>query len=856
MMRSSLWPHLALITLLACTPTLLHAQEAPSETPSDGIRLPDYSRTTQSNAYSVESNPAGLGFMNTQEFAYAIQLATPDAEGTVKDAHALFYGMGGGGFGLGFGAQWLTSPQLGASLSRYRKYTVAGAFGDSESFSLGIGYNFFGSDTSERLNDLSSVDLGLQWRLSQHVGISTFVRDVNAPFIKENQSLPRRYGAGFAVRAWDGRFIYDQDFTHIQDSEQIRVSPRLAIEPISGLRFFARGEWDVSSGGVAGDSGLVAATAGLELSAGFAGIMSGVHLQEVNTENKITGHTHSIWFSANKQRALFNLTEEWVMVDLNSPFSELPISGLFGPSSNSYTKLLLDLDRMSQDSTVKGVVLNLAGPGLGYAQAWELRQRMEALRAKGIKVVALLQSAQTKSVYLANGADKIFITPNTMYEPNGLIAQLVNYKGILKRFGINAEFMRVRDYKTAPEAYVYDKPSPQSLEQTGDYISAIFDALIQSFASRNKTPAQARAMVDHTPLMPLEAKQQGFVDGVLYPHELEGQLEKLYGPITLRPAYIRPESSEYQWRKRPEIAVVVIDGSIIQGANASSPLSSGAMTGSSTIVNTLQTLSRDSNVKAIVLRINSPGGSALASDIIYRELRRTAQRKPVIASMSNYAASGGYYVAAGADEIMATPITLTGSIGIFAGKFSVEKLTKEYGVNVTNITRGMRAGGQSILEPFSMEQRKALTKYLVYLYRLFLEQAAHTRPLTAEQIDSYGRGHVWTGTRAAEVKLIDSTGSLIDAIRRAEALGGIPAYDASVKVYPSASGGLGSGLLGVKMPASLQHIVKTYMGNNSSLMNTPLMQKHLSALERSVLLLLHYNSSEAVMMPNVAIDVR
>lgn len=851
MMRSSLWPYFGLITLIACAPALLHAQE----TPSDGVRLPDYSRTTQADAYSVESNPAGLGFMNTQEFAYAIQLATPDSEGTVKDAHAVFYGMGGGGFGLGFGAQWLTSPDLGADLSRYRKYTVAGALGNAESLSLGIGYNFFGSDRSERLDDLSSIDLGLQWRLNEHVGISAFTRDVNAPFIAEGTSLPRRYGAGFAVRAWDGRFIYDQDFSHVQDSEQVRVSPRLVIEPLSGLRFFARGEWAVSSGGVAGDSGLIAATAGLELSAGFAGVMSGVHMQQVATENKITGHTHSIWLSTNKKRALFNLTEEWVMVDLNSPFSELPISGLFGPSSTSYTRLLVDLDRMSQDSTIKGVVLNLAGPGLGYAQAWELRQRMDALRARGVKIVALLQSAQTKAVYLANGADKIYITPNTTYEPNGLIAQLVNFKGILKRFGVNAEFMRVRDYKTAPEAYVYDKPSSESLEQTGDYISAIFQEFIGSFSSRDKTAAQARVMVDNTPLMPLEAKQQGFVDGVMYPHELEGQLEKLYGPITLRPAYVRIRTGEYQWRKRPEIAVVVIDGAIIQGPNTSSPLSSGSMTGSTTIAQTLQALSRDPNVKAIVLRINSPGGSALASDIIYRELRRAAQRKPVIASMSNYAASGGYYVAAGADEIFATPITLTGSIGIFAGKFSVQKLTEEYGVNVTNIARGARAGGQSLLEPFTMEQRKALTKYLVYLYRLFLEQAAHTRPLTAEQIDSYGRGRIWTGTRAAEVKLIDSTGSLIDAIRRAEALGGLSAYDASIKVYPSVSAGLGPSLLGVELSASLQHIVKTHLGG-LPLVNAPLMKKHLSALERSVLLLLHFESSEAVMMPNVAIDIR
>lgn len=797
--------------------------------------------------------------MDTFELGYTLQMPTPDAEGTVDDGHALFMGLGFGSLGLGFGAQWLTKPNLGGALSRYRKYTLAAAFGDGETVSLGLGYNFFGSDTSERLDALESVDFGMQWRLSRYLGLSIFGRDLNAPFLREGEALPRRFGAGVAFRAWNGRFIIDQEFTHVQNSGQLRVSPRLVVEPLAGLRLFGRGEWAVSSGSVAGDSGLVAATMGLELSLGFTGVQSGVHVTNVDTQNKLTGHSHSMWISANKQRSLVNFTQEWILVDLSTTFSELPVSGLFGPSAKSYAKLLIDLDRMSADPTVKGIILNIAGPGLGYAQAWELRQRMQALRAKGKKIVALLQSSGTKAVYLANGADKIYMPPNTTYEPNGLSGQLVNYQGILKKFGINAEFLRVRDYKTAPEAFVNRVPSPQSLEQTGEYLDALFKTFISSFADRKKDAATATAMVDNVPLMPLEAKSQGWIDDVIYPDELKKKVEKTFNTsIILRRQYTRLKSSEYKWNTKPEIAIVVVDGSIVQGSSGSSPIGDESFSGSSSIVGALERLKKDSNVKAIILRVNSPGGSALASDVIYRELRRAAQKKPVIASMGNYAASGGYYVAAGAEEIYATPVTLTGSIGIFAGKFSVQKLANDYGVTITTLARGKRAGGFSIFTPFTPQQKKALSKYLAYLYRLFLQQAANTRPLTADQIDKYARGRVWTGKRAAELKLVDKTGSLIDAIRQAEKLTGLSPYEAQVNIYPKSSGGIGAGLSASVTDSQLLTMIAPHLGllQTPKLLKKHPILKHLSTLERSVFLLLRYNNGEALMLPPVAIDIQ
>lgn len=852
MLRQTRRAALLATSLLITLSTSAMAQPSPS----DGVRLPDRSMTIQSDAASVEVNPAGLGFMKTVELGYTAQLAAPDSAGVVDEGHALFAAAGFGGLGLGFGAQWLTRPDLGAGLTRFRKYTFAGALGLGDDLSIGLGYHLFGSDNNATLDAMQSVDLGLQWRFGEHLGISAFGRDLNAPFIDGNTALARRLGAAVALRLWDGRLVFEQEIQHVRRSEQFSLVPRIAIEPIEGLRLFGRAEIMATSGSSAGASGLVAATAGMELTLGFIGAQSGLHMGTINDQRKLTGHSHSVWISPDKQRALFDLTKEWILIDVSTPFAELPISGLFGPSAQSYIKLLLDLDRMARDSSVEGVVLNIAGVGMGYGQLWEVRQRLDALRKAGKPIVAVLQSSDTRSIYLANAADKLYMPPHATYEPAGLSAQLISYGGLLERFKIKSEFLRVRDYKTAPEQYTNLKPSPESLEQTGDYIEAIFNAFLDSFQSRKTTRQAAQEIVDRVPLLPLEAKAAGLIDGVFYADELEEALKKEFKQhISLSRGYNRPTTQEDTWSSRPEIAIVVIDGAIISGSSGGSPLSDEALSGSSTIVGALERIRRDNNIKAVVVRVNSPGGSALASDLIYRELRRLAQTKPVIASMGNVAASGGYYVAAGCEEIMATPLTLTGSIGIFAGKVSLQGLAQEYGVNITTIQRGERAGAYSIFTPFTEPQKAAMTKYLVYLYRLFLRQAAETRPLSPEELDKVARGRVWTGDKAKEIKIIDETGSLIDALAKAHKLAGLDQDSAKIEVYPPPSSSLG---IGLGASSQLAQFAKSHLGLPTKHDNKPRdpLYMAISAVERSALMLLNYQSGEALMLPPVVIDIQ
>ncbi len=210
-------------------------------------------------------------------------------------------------------------------------------------------------------------------------------------------------------------------------------------------------------------------------------------------------------------------------------------------------------------------------------------------------------------------------------------------------------------------------------------------------------------------------------------------------------------------------------------------------------------------VRAVVVRIDSPGGSAVGSDLIYREMRRLAEKKPVVASMGNIAASGGYYVAAGADEIFATPNTLTGSIGIFAGKFSVSKLADLIGINSTQIERGDRSGLFNLFHPWTEDEKDAVSRSITYLYSLFIQQVARTRPLSAEEVDAVGRGRIWDGVAAENIKLVDQLGGLMDAIRRAEELAGVMPGEVTYELYPKNLGlfDAGSTSVSTKLARSL-----------------------------------------------------
>ncbi len=824
---------------LLIIPVALSAQE-PS--PSDGISLPDPSLSTQSDSASLEVNPAGLGFIEGFEGAYGFSLPTSDYRGVMPSGHSLMLGAGGRSGGVGLGVQWMDNPELGPQRSTYQKYTFGGALASSRFFALGGNVNYFSSRRDERLNDLRTFDVGLQWRPSRFFGMGVMVRDVVPAFLDPDQALPMRVGTGFALRFFDGRLVLDTDFYSVQGSEALQYRPRIAAEPLAGLRLFGHAmvELPMPFRTSTIDPAFDGFSAGLEISTGGSGAQAA--LGEM-------GGSYRIWAGTRQKRSLFTIGERWVRLSLDETLTEQASVRLFGAPTRPFLSLINDINAISEDPAVSGVILDIGSFSLGYGQLWELHQAMDRLHESGKSSLALMHSSNTTTVYAASAAQEIWMVPTSPYAPTGLQVEFTSFAGLLDRMGIEAEFLRIGDYKSAPESLVMPGPSDPALEQTNEYLDALYDELTTRIGQgRDISDQEIRTIIDRTPLLPAQALDRGLVDALVYNDELEERLQERTGRLLgLDRGYQRVEIADKRWGGQPEIAIVYIDGTIVDGESGSTPLGSGGITGAETINRTLRRLRRDRSVKAVVVRVNSGGGSAVGSDLMFRELRHLATVKPVVASMGNVAASGGYYVAAGADEIFATPTTLTGSIGIFAGKVNIESLANRFGVNSQLETRGERAGGFSIWRPWSDSEKEGIAQAIDYFYQLFLQQVARTRPLTADEIDSVARGRVWTGAAAQNAQLVDQIGGLSDALQRAEELSGLQPGQA---IYVDRTGAGGTTLspgIAARFSTLLPRMgLET--GEDLAIPDGEI-PAALRELESSLLWPLYFNAGEVVFMP-------
>ncbi len=783
---------LALVGLFALLcPSAVLAQVSPSV----GIPVPDGSVATQSDSASLEVNPAGIGYVEGSEISYGFFLPTSDFRGTIPGGHSLALAAGGPRTGVGFGVQWMDNPLLGGYRSAFRKYTLGAAL-SSRFFSFGGSLNYFGSRYDERLNALRTVDLGVQWRPGPLLGVGLMARDVTPAFLDDEQALPPRVGIGMALRFFQGRLVLDTEVHSVRRADHFELRPRLAAEPLSGVRLFSSGLVTIPSPGSTGTPDWDGFNVGLELSLGSIGIQTAANIRDDIGSGgvKAGGVAYRAWASSQPQkRSLFpsGVGESWVRLRVEGNISEQASTPFFGESSASFLNLINDVYAIVEDPSVDGVLLDLRTVRIGLSQIWELHQAFDALRDAGKQSAALLRNPTTRAIYAASVADQIWISPVTPYAPTAAMAEFVSFAGLLDRYGLEAEFIRVGDYKSAPEAYIQPGPSDEALEQTGEILDAFNAEVLSRVAARRGLEVEdLEALVSRSPIFPAEALELGLVDAVVYSDELEELLrERLGARVHLQRDYRRYEIADERWGARPEIAVVYVDGMIIDGDSGGSPFGGSPVAGAESLTRTLRALRTDPSVRAVVIRIDSPGGSALGSDFIYRELRHLAQAKPVVASMSNVAASGGYYVAAGADEIFATPLTVTGSIGIFAGKFNIATLAERLGINTERLVQGEGPGNPSIWEPWTDEERQALGRAIEYLYNLFLQQIERTRPLTVEEIDAVARGRVWTGAAAQEAQLIDQVGGFTDALRRAEELAGLEAGQA-VYVDRTGAGGL------------------------------------------------------------------
>ena len=439
------------------------------------------------------------------------------------------------------------------------------------------------------------------------------------------------------------------------------------------------------------------------------------------------------------------------------------------------------LDRVFADGRVRGVILRVENLDAGWATLEELRAELHRFRAKGKTVVAYLVNPDTRSYYLASAADEVFASPLSTLNVVGLRARVNFLKDALGSLGLETEVVAVSPYKSAADPISRSEFSPEAREQTERLLDVRFDELVNAISTgRDIPPEQVEALIDGAPYPATEAVRNRLLDGALYEDELAGRLSSGEKPERLAEWGLASKSLRLLYRTRrarKAVGLVRVEGTIVRGKSRKLPLPLPLLgreqAGSDSVVAALRVAEKSRLINAVLLYVDSPGGDALASDLIWREVERIRAKKPVVVLMGNAAASGGYYVSAAASHVFARKNTITGSIGVILTRPIATGLLNRLKVNSVTVSRGARS---NLLDPRrspTPDEMFVLEHQLNVFYDEFKDRVASGRGLQPDDLEGIAGGRVWTGAEALRRDLVDETGGFRDALAKARELAGI-----------------------------------------------------------------------------------
>lgn len=482
-----------------------------------------------------------------------------------------------------------------------------------------------------------------------------------------------------------------------------------------------------------------------------------------------------------------------IHLKLDGPIAEMevenPLEGLPIPGNTDGTIGLIQLKQTllhaEKDANIQGIYLDVSFFQGGYAKASEVRQALINFRKSGKWVVAYSEMMSEQAYYIASAADKVYLNPEGQMEFNGLAIEVSFFKKMFDKLEIKPEIFRVGDFKSAVEPFMLDKMSDVNRLQLNELISDLNTSIVDDIAAaRQIDPLRLKEISDKMlATTNEEAKKLNLIDSLVYYDQVLADLKSrlLIGDDEdihfIKYGKYQKSISNYNSSKN-EIAVIVAEGDILPGKAQQGSI------GSDTFAEEIRKARSNKNVKAIVLRINSPGGSALASDVMWREVTLASKEKPVIASMGDYAASGGYYLAMGCDSIVAEPTTITGSIGVFSVLFDLSKfLDNKIGITFDEVKSGEVGELVTFTRPLTASERAIWQKSTDRIYASFTSKAAEGRHMNVEELRKVASGRVWSGTQAKQKGLVDVLGNFDDAIRIAAGKAGIQ-DDYKLKFYP------------------------------------------------------------------------
>lgn len=464
----------------------------------------------------------------------------------------------------------------------------------------------------------------------------------------------------------------------------------------------------------------------------------------------------------------------------SNPFETLDLA-TFEPQKNlGLNEILKAIAKAKDDPRIKGILLEFDVVNAGAATTGEIREALREFKESGKFVVSYSDTYSQKAYYLASVADSIYLNPEGMVEWLGLRSEIMFYKKALEKLDVEPQIIRHGKFKSAVEPFMSERMSPENREQTLTYLSSIWGSWVDEISkSRNITVAELNRLADNMEVYDGKSCMKSkLVDSLIYKDQLLEKLKAFTGipenrnlnTVTLEKYFKVPPVQKTAFSKN-KIAVIYAQGEIGMGDGSNTAI------GSEGLSKAIRQARRDSTIKAIVFRINSPGGSALASEVIWREVELAGQAKPLVVSMGDVAASGGYYIASPATTILASPTTITGSIGVFGLFFNLQKtLDKKLGINVDVVKTNAHSDFFSMFRPMTAEEKAVGQRFVEQTYQTFIGHVSQGRGIPVERVDEIGQGRVWSGANAKEIKLVDDFGGLTAAIKLAAEKANLDTY--------------------------------------------------------------------------------
>lgn len=481
-----------------------------------------------------------------------------------------------------------------------------------------------------------------------------------------------------------------------------------------------------------------------------------------------------------KEKSVLHLKLNQEIQDRGSdnPLENLSISGFGAGKKTGLNDILEVLNLASNDRNIKGIFLDLDLVNAGMASTEEIRNALISFKSKGKWIIAYSEMYTQKSYYLASVANQIFLNPKGDMEWKGFSAELPFFKGTMEKLGVEPQIIRHGKFKSAVEPFILDKMSEENRMQTRTYISGMWKHVVSAISKSRKISSDTlQAYADRIAIRKAsQAQALGLVDGLKYRDEVIQELLKKSGAdrtekdpefISLS-QYLRVPKINKEKVSDPKIAVIYASGEIESGKGGENKI------GSESLAKAIREAREDEKIKAIVLRVNSPGGSALASEVIWRETSLAAKSKPLLVSMGDVAASGGYYISAGAKKIFASPLTITGSIGVFGMILNAKGLlNNKLGITTDTVNTGRLANLGSSARPLTAEERSIMQEGVEDVYSTFIGRVSQGRGISVAEVDSIGQGRVWCGIDAQRIKLVDHFGGLNETIAEAAKIAGL-----------------------------------------------------------------------------------